>query len=118
VPSVRLIRFAKLTVLIANVSTIFCAFLILGWQITIFLRDGSWRALPLSLVFSRHEYNPGEVYSTASIDRIGASQSTIFANALLDLPIIMPLLLAAAALLAFYLWISGLEKELTKSQIQ
>src|SRR5262249_3116133 len=36
VPSVRLVRFAKLTVLIADVSTIFCAFLIVGWQITIF----------------------------------------------------------------------------------
>ena len=117
-PSVRLIRFAKLTILIADVSTIFCAFLIVGWQLIIFLRDGSWRALSLSLVFSGHEYNRSEVYSTASIDKIVASQSTTFTNAFLQLPIIMALLLAAAVLTAFYLWISGLEKELTKAQIQ
>ena len=115
-PPVRLVRFAKLTVLIADVSTIFCAFLIVGWQITIFLRDGSWRVLPLSLVFSRHDQ--GEIYSTASIDKIVASQSTIFTDAFLQLPIIMALFLAAAALTVFYLWISHLEKELTKTQIQ
>jgi hypothetical protein len=116
VPSVRLVRFAKLTVLIADVSTIFCAFLIVGWQIAIFLRDGSWRVLSLSLVFSRHDQ--GEIYSTASIDKIVASQSTIFTNAFLQLPIIMVLLLASGVLTAFYLWISHLEKELTKTQIQ
>ena len=74
-PPVRLVRFAKLTVLIADVSTIFCAFLIVGWQIIIFLRDGSWWVLPLSLVFSRHDQ--GEIYSTASIDKIVASQSNL-----------------------------------------
>jgi len=118
VPSVRLVRFAKLTALIADVSTIFCAFLIVGWQITIFFRDGSWPALPLSLVFGKHEYNPSEVYSTASINKLVASQSIIFTDALLDLPIIMPLLLAAAFLTAFCLWLASVERELTKTQIR
>jgi hypothetical protein len=116
VPPVRLVRFAKLTVLIADVSTIFCAFLIVGWQITIFLRDGSWRVLPLSLVFGRHDQ--AEIYSTASIGKIVASQSTIFTNAFLQLPITMALFLAAVTLTVFYSWISHLEKELTKTQIQ
>ena len=117
-PSVRLIRFAKLTVLIADVSTIFCAFLIVGWQIIIFLRAGNWWALPLSLVFNMSEHNQGEIYSTASIDKIVARHSTNFTDALLQLPIIMILLFGAAALTAFYLWISRVEKELTKTQIQ
>ena len=117
-PSVRLVRFVKLTVLIADVSTIFCVILIVGWQITIFLGDGSWRALPLSLVFSTPKYNQNEVYSTASIDKIIASHSTNFADALLQLPIIMILLLGAAALTALYLWILEVEKKLTKAQFQ
>lgn len=118
VPSIRLVRFAKLTVLIADISTIFSAFLVGGWQIIIFLKDGSWRALPVSLVFKTSDYNQGEIYSTASIDKIVAGQSTIFTNTLLRLPIFLTLLLAAAALTAFYSWISGIEKDLTKTQIQ
>ena len=109
-PSVRLVRFAKLMALIADVSTFFCVFLIVAWQITIFLRDGSWRALPLSLVFSTSKYDQGEVYSTASIDKIVASH---IAEVHLQLPIIIVLLLGAAALTAFYSWISAVEKELT-----
>ena len=117
-PSVRLIRFAKLTVLIADVSTLFCAFLIVGWQIIIFLRGGNWWALPLSLVFNTSEHNQGDIYSTASIDKIVARHSTNFTDALLQLPIIMPVLLAAAFLTAFHLWLSSLEKEISKLQIQ
>jgi hypothetical protein len=114
-PSVRFVRFAKLTALIADVSTIFCAVLIVGWQIIIFLRKGSWPALPLSLVFSTPK---GEVYSTASIDKIGENRATSFIDALLQVPIIMLLLLAMAFLTAFYLWLASLEGELTKTQIQ
>jgi len=105
-------------VLIADVSTIFCALLIVGWQIIIFLRGGNWRALPLSLVFNMSEHNQGEIYSTASIDKTVAVHSTNLSNALLQLPIIVILLFGAAALTAFYSWISRVEKELTKTQIQ
>ena len=102
---------------IADVSTLFCIFLIVAWQITIFLRDGSWRALPLSLVFSTSKYDQGEVYSTASIDKIVAGQFTNIAEALLQLPIIIILLLGAVALTAFYSWISAVEKELTNTPL-
>lgn len=50
-PSVRFIRFAKLVALIADIWTLACAMLV-GWQTVIFLREGNWQALPLSLVFS------------------------------------------------------------------
>jgi len=113
-PSVQFVRFAKLTALIADVSTIFCVVLIVGWQIIIFLRNGSWPALPLSLVFSMPN---GEVYSTASIDKIGENRATTFIDALLQVPIIMLLLLAVAFLTAFYFWLSNVERELTKTQI-
>ena len=116
-PSVRLVRFAKVMALIADVSTLFCIFLIVAWQTTIFLRDGSWRALPLSLVFSASNYDQGEVYSTASIDKIVTGQFTNITEALLQLPIIIILLLGAAALTTFYSWISAVEKELTNTPL-
>lgn len=112
-PSVRLVRFAKLTALIAGVWTIFCAVLIVGWQITIFLKDGSWQALPLSLAFDKLEYQH-EVYSTASIDKISRSLTTNFIDLLLQTPIIVPLVLATALLMAFYSWLSNIERRLTK----
>ena len=113
-PSVSLIRFAKLTVLIADIWTIFCAVLIVGWQITIFIRDGSWQALPLSLVFlGTGEYGKGDVFSTASIPKIeGSRAATSFVDVLLQMPIVSLSFLAAAFLTAFYLWLLNAERRL------
>jgi len=112
--SVRFIRFAKLTALLADVSTIFSAVLIVGWQIVILLKDGSWPALPLSLILTPKI----EVYSTASIEKNGKShQATNFIDVLLQVPIIMLLLLAVVFLTAFYVSLSSVERELTKTQI-
>ena len=112
-PSVRLVRFAKLTALIAGIWTTFCAVLIVGWQITILLKDGGWQALPLSLVFDKLEYRH-EIYSTASIDKISRSLTTNFIDLLLQMPIIVPLVLAMVLLVAFYSWLSDIERRLTK----
>lgn len=107
----RLIRFARMTALVADIWTIFYAVLIVGWQIIVFLRDGSWRALPLSTVFHTLEYSRGESYS-AKIER---SHSTNLAEALLQVPTIMPLLSAAALLTAFYFWLSNIERRYSKN---
>jgi hypothetical protein len=112
-PSVRFIRFAKVTVLIVDIWTIACAALVIGWQTIVLFRDGSWRVLPLSFVFSAQKSDDGEVYSTASIGKIHESEATVFADALLQMPIIALLLLAAAFLTAFYLWLYNTEKRLT-----
>jgi hypothetical protein len=74
--SVRFIRFAKTTVLIANIWTLAYVALVFGWQTFIFLRDGSWQALPLSFVFDTKEID-----STGSIRQ---SQATNFVDALLQ----------------------------------
>ena len=58
------------------------------------------------------------IYSTASINKIGESRVTDFTDVLLQMPIIMPVLLAAAFLTGFYLWLSSLEREISKLQIQ
>jgi hypothetical protein len=114
-PSVRFIRFAKITVLIVDIWTLVYLALVFGWQTFIFLRDGSWQALPLSVVFGTQRYREGDVDSTASIDKIGQSQATTFADALLQMPILTLLLLAAALLSAFCLWLYNTEKRLTNT---
>jgi hypothetical protein len=81
--------------------------LVFGRQTFIFLRDGSWKALPLSFVFDTQEID-----STGSIRQ---SQATNFVDALLQMPILTLLLLAAAFLSAFYLWLYNTEKRLTNT---
>ena len=99
-----------MTALVADIWTIFCAVLIVGWQMIVFLREGSWHALPLSFVFNTLESSRGEIYSTASIDKIERSHPTNLADALLQVPVIVPLLLGAALLTAFYFWLSDTER--------
>jgi hypothetical protein len=110
--SLRLIRFATMTALVADIWTVFCAVSIVVWQMIIFLSEGSWHALPLSFVFNTLESSRGEIYSTASIDKIERSHSTNLADALLQVPVIVPLLLGAALLTAFYLWLSDIERRI------
>jgi hypothetical protein len=112
-PSLRFIRFAKITVLVANIWTLAYAALVFGWQTFIFFKDGSWQALPLSFVFDTQRYAHGEIDATGSIDKIRGT--TNFVEALLRLPILTILLLAAAFLSAFYLWLYNTEKRLTNT---
>jgi hypothetical protein len=105
-PSFRFIRFTKIVVLIADIWTLACLALVVGWQGFIFYREGSWQTLPLSLVFSTQEYIDGDVHSTGSIGRGGAIN---FA----DVPITTVLLLAVAFLTTFYLWLYKTEERLT-----
>jgi len=107
--SLRIIRFAKWTAWIVNAATTGCAILIVGWQVVIFMSDGSWQDLPLSLLFGKPEDDKGDIYSTASIDKI-ASTAPDFVGMLLQIPIIVILVLAVILLSAFYLWLSAIEK--------
>ena len=108
--SLGFIRFARMTALVADIWTMFCAVLIAGWQMIIFLREGRWHALPLSSVFGTLESSRGEVYSTASTDKIERGHVTNLVDVLLQVPVIVPLLLGAALLTAFYLWLSDSER--------
>jgi hypothetical protein len=101
-----------MTALVADIWTVFCAALIVGWQMIVFLREGSWHALTLSSVFNTLESSSGEVYSTASIDKIKSSHPANLADALLQVPVIVPLLLGAALLTVFYLWLSDTERRI------
>jgi len=72
------------------------AVFVVGWQINTFLRQGSWPALPLSFFFNK-------------LDRGDA------VDALLRVPAIVPLLLAAVLLTAFYLWLTHTEKQYSEN---
>ena len=102
----RLIRFTRMTALVADLWTILYVVLIVGWQITSLLREGSWPALPLSSVINKLGYERGGIYATASAHEIESS----VVDALLRVPAIVPLLLASALLTAFYLWLASTEK--------
>jgi hypothetical protein len=111
----RLIRFAKVVALVADAWTALCAVLIVGWQIVIFLREGSWPALPLSFVFNTPIYPRDEIYSTASIEKIEPNHLKKLADALLQIPLIVPLLLGTALITVFYLWLSHIEKRYSEN---
>lgn len=106
----RLIRFARMTALVADIWTIFNVVLIVGWQIIIFFKKGSWPALPLSSVFNKLESDRGAIYATASAGEIERSQLANVVDAMLRVPTIVSLLVAAVLLTAFYLWLTHTEK--------
>jgi hypothetical protein len=113
----RLIRFTRIAALVADVWTLIYAVLIVGWQITIFLRKGSWPALPLSSAFTKLETDRGTIYATASISEIKRNHLTNAVDALLGIPAIVPLLLAVGLLTVFYLWLTHIEKQYSGNQI-
>jgi hypothetical protein len=100
-----------MTALVADLWTILYVVLIVGWQITSLLREGSWSALPLSSIINKLEFNRGAIYATASTGEIERSQLANVIDAMLRVPAIVPLLLAAALLTAFYLWLTDIEKQ-------
>ncbi len=107
----RFIRCAKIAALIAGIWTISYVFLIVAWQIVIFLSGGDWPAVPVKFVLNRLKYGRGIIYETASTRGIGGSHLETASNALLQLPAIVPLLFAAVLLAIFYLWLSHTEKQ-------
>jgi hypothetical protein len=106
----RFIRFAKIATLVAAGFTTFYVILIIGWQITSLLRDGSWPALPLSSVMNMMEHGRDAIYVPASADEIERGPLANMLDALLRVPAIVPLLLALALLTAYYRWLTRIEK--------
>ena len=106
----RLIRFAKMATLVAGILTIFEAVLVVSLQVVVFLREGSWHALTVSSVFDNTKTGRGGIYVPASVGEVEKNHQTDVVDALLQVPVIVPLLLAAALLTAFYLWLTHTEK--------
>jgi hypothetical protein len=83
----RLVRFTKTITLLSFGSTILSTGWIAGRQVTSWLQDG-------------------ETYTMASSDK----PETAMADWLLDVPAIVPVLIASALLLGFYLWLTSIEQ--------
>jgi hypothetical protein len=108
---IRLIRFAKLITLLAGLLTLLQLVLIVGWQAVTFFNKGRWPALQLSAVV-KWVQDRGEIYETASTPSV--ERGDLLASAaetLLQIPVVVPLLLALALLIVFFLWLSHIEKQ-------
>ena len=96
--------------LIADLWTIAYVFLIVGWQINIFLKEGSWPALSVKSALNTLGRDRHAIYATAQIRGDEANHLSNAVDALLQVPVIVPLLLAAALLTAFYKWLKAVER--------
>ena len=112
----RLARLAKLTAIIADAWTILYIILVLGWQTREFVRGGEWPALPIKLVVDKMAHEPA-VMETAEIARGIGLRHTLadMMDALLQVPVVVPLLLAVCLLTGFYVWLSHTERQFSKS---
>jgi hypothetical protein len=107
-----LVRFAKMTALLSAVWTLLVAVLIVGRQATSWLQYGVWDPYPLSSVINSVEKDRGSAYMTASSGRT-ATEVTILQGMtdwLLEIPAIVPLLIASVLLLVFYSGLLVIEK--------
>jgi len=104
------LKFAKVTVLASAVWTIFCATFIFGWQFISWLRYGAWDVFPISSIVLTGQ----AIYVTASAEQTRPQQA-VFQSVidwLLEIPAIVPLVIASALLFGFYARLSMMEKQL------
>jgi hypothetical protein len=110
----RLIRFAKITALVADLWTISYVVLIGGWQTYIYLSAGDWPAVPVKSVLEKLKTSR-EIYEVAATRGIGGGHFPNQFDALLQTPVIVPLLFAGVLLTVFYFWLSHIEKQHLKN---
>ena len=101
--ALRLIRFAKFATLLAGVLTFIDVVVILGWQGFIFFSEGDWRFVPISFLLNpiHQPRNTGNIESGLLADVM---------ERFLQIPALVPLLLALALLVIFYSWLIRIEK--------
>ena len=98
----RVVRFARLTALICAGWAILCAALLAGWWVW------SGDAYPVSSIVQL--LSPDRTYVTASFSETEWTLKEALIDWLLDVPAIVPLLMAAALLVIFYRWLSVIDK--------
>jgi len=104
-----LIRIAKKAALAAAAWTTCCALLLLGWQTKTWLAEEIWPTVQLSTIVQNLGIGGGAIYLPASVDEFEESGLT---GAISGVPAIVPLLVALAMLIAFYLWLRHAERSL------
>ena len=96
--------------LIADLWTVAYVFLIVGWQIKIFLKEGSWPPLSVNSALNTLGQDHHVIYSTAQTRGEEGKHLSNAVDVLLQVPAIVPLLLAAALLTVFYKWLKDVER--------
>jgi hypothetical protein len=99
-----LIRITKATVLVVSAWTVFCILAVLAWQATTFAADGYWPSFQFSSAMTAREFGPA-VYSTASVSPMSAESELLD-----DLDGVPAMVLALVMLIAFYAWLTNLER--------
>jgi hypothetical protein len=109
----HLVRFAKIATLVSVAWTVLCAILLVGWQTTLWLQEGVWNSYSLSSLIGRLERDRVATYVTAGAAKLetGSINKQAVLNWLLEMPSIVPLLIASALLLGFYIWLKDIEKK-------
>lgn len=109
-PFAFLVRFARVTALLGAAWTACCIVLVVGWELKSWLAGGSWPALQISFIMRRMGNDQGAVYFPASAGKLERHHQLDLVGALLELPAIVPLLIATVLIALFYLWLGRIER--------
>jgi uncharacterized membrane protein YraQ (UPF0718 family) len=106
----RFIHLIRLSVLGAAILT--CAYIVLifGWQLFTFMEQGTWPALTVSSALDLLNQNHAHSYLTQATRSIRNPDASGLKDILLQLPAVMPLVIAAILLAAFYTCLSRIER--------
>src|SRR5262249_24166962 len=105
-----LVKTAKITALLSAMRSILCAVLIGGRQLIFWFQNGFWDAYPLAEVVKQLRNDQSVVYITASSERFDPTGTREIVDWLLEVPTIVPLLIASALIVMFYRWLATIEK--------
>jgi hypothetical protein len=104
--------FLKIAARISATVTLALAGLILGWQVTSWVRTGEWNSFPISSALSLAHLERPAIYVTASVsDRPSSLDIQTIYDWFLDLPTSGFLLAVAAVLLGFSIIGAAAEKK-------
>src|SRR5262245_41049958 len=100
----RLLKFARATALLSAAWTILIAVLLVGRQVSSWFQTGDWEEYPLSWAINDLKRTQDSTYTTASANGDATELTTAqeMLGWLLDIPAVVPLLVAAALLLVLY----------------
>ena len=111
------VKVAKSIALLSAAWTLLCAGLIVGRQAISWISTGVWDKYPLASVIKMLKAEPPAIYVTASSEEGLKPAPTIIhaiADWLLDIPVVFPLLLAAALLAVFHGWLVAVENDMAR----
>ena len=107
----RLIRFTKLVALAASVQTLLTAVLIAGFQISSWIRTGTWDAYSVSMLIASLKDRQDGIYVTASSPKSSSNWSWgELTSVMLETPAIIPVLAILSLLIIFLMWLKRLEQ--------